>query len=100
MSDEKPKMSLEDKLYRTKYEPDTDNPHIEVDNTKCCTCKEKQCVTLCPAGVYKRDPGNENEIIASHDNCLECGTCCKICDKDAIDWKYPDGALGVKYKIG
>ena len=100
MSEDNNKLSLEDKLYRTKYESDTDNPHIKVDNAKCRTCKEKQCITLCPAGVYKRDPSNEDEIMASHDNCLECGTCCKICDKDAIDWSYPDGAMGVKYRIG
>jgi ferredoxin like protein len=93
-------MSLEDKLYRTKYEPDTDNSHIEVNQEECKTCKDKQCVTLCPAGVYKKNPNDEDEVIASHDNCLECGTCVKLCKKDAIDWKYPDGAMGVKYRNG
>ena len=52
------------------------------------------------AQAFFSDVAGVKEIIASHDNCLECGTCCKICDKCAIDWKYPDGAMGVKYKIG
>ncbi len=104
MSEEEKKkdegMSLEDKLYRTKYEPDSDNPHVEVKNEICKECGEKYCVIICPAGVYKRNPNNEDEIIASHDNCLECGTCRKICDKNAIDWKYPEGGMGVKFRCG
>ncbi len=100
MSEELFELSLEDKLYRTKYEPDSDHPHIKVDMAKCEKCEGKMCVLLCPAGVYKRDPNDENKIVVSHDNCLECGTCCKVCDKDAIDWSFPEGGMGVKYRFG
>ena len=101
MSDDLFDMSLEDKLYRTKYEPDTDHSHIEVDQDVCATkCKEKACVTVCPAGVYKRDPGDESKIVVSHDNCLECGTCVQTCPHDALSWKFPDGGMGVKYRCG
>jgi ferredoxin like protein len=100
MSDNKDIMTLEDKLYRTKYEPDTDNPHIVIANEKLTPAEAKALVTLCPAGVYKPDPNNDKEILVSHDNCLECGTCTKICNLDALDWKFPDGAMGVKFRIG
>lgn len=100
MSEKICELSLEDKLYRTKYEPDSDHPHIKVDNQKCEKCVEKFCILVCPAGVYKLDPNNELLIAVSHDNCLECGTCVKACDKDAIDWQYPCGGMGVKYRFG
>lgn len=100
MSEELFEHKLEDKLYRTKYEPDSDHPHISVDQDKCRTCKDKPCTFVCPAAVYKKDPNDESRIVASHDNCLECGTCAKACPHGAIDWQYPDGALGVKYRFG
>lgn len=93
-------LSLEDKLYRTKYEPDSDHPHIQVDNEICQNCDSKTCVQVCPAGVYKRDPNDEKRVTVSHDNCLECGTCTKACQENAIDWQYPDGGMGVKYRFG
>lgn len=91
---------LEDKLYRTKYEPDSDHPHVTVDLERCRRCQSKCCVLLCPAGVYKRDPNDPERIVVSHDNCLECGTCVKMCPEAAIDWHYPAGGLGVKYRCG
>lgn len=93
-------MTLEDKLYRTKYEPDTDHPHITVDNAICPTCEGKPCVPMCPADVYKLDPNDESRIVVSHDNCLECGTCVQVCPKDSVDWRFPDGGMGVKYRFG
>ena len=100
MDDKLFELTLEDKLYRTKYEPDSDHPHIKVDNEICRNCLDKPCVLVCPAGVYKLDPNDETQILVSHDNCLECGSCVKTCPHDAIDWQYPAGGLGVKYKLG
>ena len=31
--------------------------------------------------------------------CLECGTCLIICEKGALDWKYPRGGFGVRYRL-
>lgn len=93
-------LSLEDKLYRTKYEPDAAHPHIKVDAAKCPSCPGQPCLFFCPAEVYKRDPNDEKLIAVSHENCLECGTCRFGCPKDAIDWQYPDGGMGVKYRFG
>ena len=100
MGDELFELGLEDKLYRTKYEPDSDHPHIEVDQGICETCREKVCVLACPAGAYKPDPNDDKRIVVSHDNCLECGTCAKVCPCGAVKWRYPDGAMGVKYRFG
>ena len=94
-------LSLEDKLYRTKYEPDSNNPHIEVEQEDGATPEMKKLVDVCPAEVYKQDPNDPDKINVSHDNCLECGSCRQIVkDKDKLKWKYPDGGMGVKYKNG
>lgn len=101
MSDQKiEKMTVADKLYRTKYEPDAAHPHIVVDQTICANCKEKVCLVICPAEVYKADPNDANRVSVSHENCLECGTCRKACPFDGIKWLYPDGGKGVKYRFG
>jgi ferredoxin like protein len=100
MSSELLNHTLEDKLFRTKYEPDADNSHIQVDSNLCQTCVQKPCTYICPAKVYNNDPNNEKLISISHENCLECGTCIKICPSSAISWKCPDGAIGVKYRFG
>lgn len=100
MSNDPQPLSLEDKLYRTRYEPDRDHPHVVVDHATCEQCGKKVCVQICPAGVYKPDPNNDKRILVSHENCLECGTCLKVCPKDAIKWEYPEGGKGVKFRFG
>jgi ferredoxin like protein len=93
-------LTLQDKLYRTKYEPDEAHPHIFVKNDYCLRCDGKPCLFFCPAEVYKPDPNNKQQILVNHENCLECGTCRYGCPFEAIDWRYPDGAMGVKYRFG
>ncbi len=93
-------LTLEDKLYRTKYEPDPNTSHIKVNLEVCGTCELQPCVDVCPARVYKSDPNKEKMILVSHENCLECGTCIQVCPLDSIDWKCPDGGVGVKYRFG
>ena len=92
-------MTLEDKLYRTRYEPDSDHPHITVKAEICRSCSGKPCVLLCPAHVYKRNPNDAAVVLVSHDNCLECGTCVQVCPTDSLDWRFPDGGMGVKYRF-
>ncbi len=94
------KLTLEDKLYRTKYEPDSDHPHISVNDELCAACADKPCVSCCPAEVYKTNPNDERLVTVSHDNCLECGTCVQVCEPESVDWRFPDGAMGVKYRYG
>ena len=93
-------MTLADKLYRTKYEPDEAHPHITVDDARCTTCADRACLFFCPAEVYKPDANDAKKIAVSHENCLECGTCRHACSAGAIDWRNPTGAMGVKYRFG
>ena len=93
-------LTLEDKLYRTKYEPDEAHPHIKVNAEACVKCSNKPCLFFCPAEVYKRNPNDSRTINVNHENCLECGTCRYGCPYQAIDWQYPNGAQGVKYRFG
>ena len=93
-------LSLEDKLYRTRYEPDAAHSHITVDGSHCATCEDKPCLRFCSGEVYKPDPNDPGQITISHENCLECGTCRHGCPFNAITWNYPDGGMGVKYRFG
>lgn len=93
-------LSLEDKLYRTKFEADPDHPHVRLEEAICRKCGERVCLIVCPAGVYKANPNDPELVAASHENCLECGTCRMSCPHDAIDWRFPDGGMGVKYRYG
>ncbi len=94
-------LTLEDKLYRTKYEPDSKNSHIELNQGNGADTEIRKLLKVCPAEVYKEDPADKEQINVSHDNCLECGTCRQIVkDTAVLNWKYPDGGMGVKYKHG
>lgn len=93
-------LSLADKLYRTKIETDAGHPHIETIEEICKVCKNKVCLKVCPAEVYKADANQPDRIAVSHENCLECGTCRKACPYEGIRWAYPDGGRGVKYRFG
>ncbi len=97
----KEKLNLEDKLYRTRYEPDTAHSHVSLSEEKQDTEDTRKLLKICPAEVYKPDPNDESRIAVSHENCLECGTCRKALEKDdTVEWKYPDGGKGVKYRYG
>lgn len=93
-------LTLADRLYRTKYEPDSEHPHIRLAQELCRTCTPRPCLHVCPAGVYRLSPEDPGKVTVSHDNCLECGTCRRICPHAAIDWRFPDGGLGVRYRFG
>jgi ferredoxin like protein len=53
---------------------------------------------MCPAGCYTF---NEETRLLSvvYETCLECGTCYVSCAKGAIDWSYPRGGFGVRYRL-
>jgi ferredoxin-like protein FixX len=53
---------LQDKFYRTRYEPDAAHPHIKVNSDCCVKCETKPCLFFCPAEVYRRNP-NDGKLI-------------------------------------
>lgn len=91
-------MSLEDKLSKIKYEPDTDS-HLKPNQEECKTCKKKICTYVCPANVYEWLE-DEQKLLIKFENCLECGACRIACEKKCLEWNYPKGPKGVTFKNG
>lgn len=91
------RLSLMDKLALDKFIVDDGQPHIQINNELCKTCGEKNCLFVCPAGVYSERKG---EILVEWAGCLECGTCLAVCPQGALSWKYPNGGFGVIYRQG
>ena len=87
--------TLAEKLYLVRFKTDTES-HLKVDPAKCKTCKDKKCIYICPAEVYKLD--EKENIAISYEACLECGTCRIACE--FIDWRNPKGGFGVCYRYG
>ncbi len=53
--------------------------HLE----KCDGCKE--CLVLCPTGVYVWDDGTQKPLVINPFNCVVgCSNCATICKRDAI----------------
>lgn len=86
---------LEDALNADVWDVD-EKPHIEVDTTKCATCKTRPCISFCPASTFVLLGG---KVLHSYEGCLECGTCRVLCPMDAITWKYPMSGRGVQYRF-
>ena len=91
-------LSVEEKLETVKFKIDKE-AHITVKKELCTTCTTRPCLTICPAENYQWDE-KRDALIFNYEDCLECGACRIICPKDAIDWSYPRGGYGVKYRYG
>ncbi len=89
-------MKLEEKLGRLVFNFDKE-PHIIVDTDRCQKCDHQPCLAGCPAGCFKIEAG---KLVFNYEDCIECGTCKIICEKDAIKWNYPRGSFGVAYQYG
>jgi len=99
MADPVRPMSLDDKLGLLTYKNDHQS-HIKIFDAKVCLdCKNKPCVTGCPAGVYAWDK-DQNKLIVSYENCVECGAARMLCPYANIEWNPPRGGFGVSYKYG
>lgn len=92
-------MKLEDKLFLVTFNADTESHLHAKDQAVCRNCVNKPCISGCPAEVWEHDT-DKDEVHAAFEGCLECGTCRIICPYDNIDWHYPRGGFGVKYKFG
>lgn len=92
-------MKLEDKLFLVTFNADTES-HLSVKNQEVCrSCVNKPCITGCPADCWSFEE-EKNEVHVAFEGCLECGTCRIICPYANIQWRYPRGGFGVKYKFG
>ena len=91
---------IDEKLGMLNYKADH-TAHIKIENADVCLkrCKDKPCVTACPAEVYIWDK-TQQKIIVSFENCIECGACRMVCPFDNIKCHWPRGGFGVQYKYG
>ena len=87
---------LDVKLATLAHKPDPE-PHIVIRKELCQTCEGRPCTVVCPAGLYVWEGG---QIVHSCEGCLECGSCRAICPQKAIDWRYPIGGYGVRFRWG
>lgn len=78
------------------YEVDR-TPHIEVNREVCASCIHRACTFTCPARCYEWNE-TKGRIDFAYEACLECGTCLIVCDRGALDWRYPRGGFGVRYR--
>jgi len=86
-----------DLLGLNKFIIDEEQAHIVLDKEICNRCKEKPCLMVCPAGLYKLDVNED--ICFDYAGCLECGTCRIMCkNKGIVKWEYPRGTFGVNFR--
>ena len=91
--------SIEEKLGLLTYKNDHQS-HIAIPSTAICLkCKDKPCVSVCPAKVYDWDE-SKKKIVIGYENCIECGAARMICPFQNIKWEPPRGGFGVSYKFG
>jgi len=101
MGDNKlPEVNVKEKLGSLTYKADS-RTHITVPDSSICVekCRDKPCLTACPAQVYTWN-GDEKKVIVSFEDCIECGACRMVCPFDNIKCTWPRGGFGVQYKFG
>lgn len=87
---------IETKLGTLRYNIDQE-PHILVNFEACKDCNCKPCTLGCPAQCFQLI---DDEIQFQYEDCIECGTCKILCEKEAIKWNYPRGTFGVAFRKG
>ncbi|SMC55783.1 ferredoxin family protein [Sporomusa malonica] len=94
-------MQLQDKIALIDFNPDDNRQHVAVyKQEQCDVCKEKQCLNICPTGVFKWDYQLGSPILVYYKQCVECGACRLACQFNNIIFAYPSGGFGVAYREG
>ncbi len=92
-------MTVDNKLGVNRFLPDEKHSHIDVDKGYGDLKEIKRLVLACPAHLYVLEPGGK--LTFSHEGCLECGTCRVLSGGKVVrSWEYPEGGMGVEYRIG
>ena len=87
---------IEDKLTLLRYRVSPE-AHIKVDKNRCLACPHRACTYVCPAGCYTL--ADDGQVLFACEGCLECGSCRVVCDQGAVDWKFPRGGYGVRFRF-
>ena len=93
------RMTVEDKLGKTKFTVDESHSHITVDRDYLDKEEAKRLCSVCPAGLYKLV--EQGRLQFSYLGCLECGTCRALSlGKIVTEWSYPENGYGVSFRMG
>ena len=91
-------VNVDMKLGVNKFFVDEGNAHIKL----VAAPNEKDFAVLelvCPAALYKRDAKGGFQF--DYAGCLECGTCRVVAPNTVVEsWEYPQGSLGVEFRLG
>ncbi len=88
--------AIAERLMSLQYKVD-ETAHIVVDGEKCRDCKPHPCLQFCPAKCFTPHP--QQGIEYYYAGCVECGACLLHCARDAVQWAYPKGGCGIKYRF-
>lgn len=94
-----PRLTVPQRLTTTAFDLDEDHPHIHVDQERTRAAGfGPVLVAVCPAHVYAMDADGDVSVEVAA--CLECGTCRAVAPPGCLDWHYPPGGKGVRYREG
>ena len=71
---------------------------IAYDESKCDGCG--MCELVCAASLWSVGGGKAKLAPRYRELCFECGACWEICEREAIDFRYPAGGSGLVIKYG
>jgi len=90
------KLSVEQRLSLDSFETDEES-HIKVNREKCKERDVKVLLRVCPARCFSVSPDG---LVFSRLGCLECGACRAAASPGAIEWSFPKGGFGIRYRYG
>jgi ferredoxin like protein len=90
------KLSLEQRLGLDSFDTGEES-HIKVNRELCTERDVKVLLRICPARCFTLSSG---ELVFSRLGCLECGACRAAASPGAIEWSFPKGGFGVRYRYG
>ncbi|WP_040682949.1 ferredoxin family protein [Thermosinus carboxydivorans] len=92
---------LDAKLKLLLFKTNEDWQHVVINDQEVCrNCTDKQCLTICPSGVFRWNYQPADPILVLYKQCIECGSCRLVCPANNINFSYPNGGYGVSYKEG
>lgn len=91
--------SVPERLGATAFDTDEGSSHLRVNqDAAAATGAAKILIAICPAKVYSLAP--DGSLQAEWAACLECGTCLAVAPPGSLEWHYPRGGFGVRYREG
>jgi len=91
-------MRVDEKIALDAFRADSEPP-IKVRQELCRECPDRVCIRVCPGKLYSRVE-ETGELRVECSGCLECGSCLTCCTRGALDWSYPHGGCGVRFRCG